>query len=330
MKQGLFFLLIVITQVSYSQIRNVENFGFRRFNILFQGDTIDILIKSKKGDEQLKKPLFLFCQGSLPQPLCVYEQNKLFSTFPFSTDSLEVYYHIAIISKPYIPLVVDKRLLDQNFIYLDSITNKIPKKYSDRNLLDYYVNRNIKIIKYLEKLSFIDQSKLVVAGHSEGSTIAAKMALKYKKITHLIYSSGNPFGRIMAMIGQSRSLENDSTLQVESDFQYWQQVINNKTSMDDSIGDTYKACHEFSIPPINYLKKINIPTLISYGTKDVSASFNDYLRVEMIRSNKSNFTFNAYLGLEHNYFPLKQSGEINYEIFNWDKIGIEWLNWLKQ
>jgi hypothetical protein len=50
----------------------------------------------------------------------------------------------------------------------------------------------------------------------------------------------------------------------------------------------------------------------------------------MIRNNKPNFTFKPYLGLEHNYFPMKESGEINYEIFNWDKVGIDWLNWLKQ
>jgi len=330
MKFYILIVFIITFNNSFGQTYTIAEFGFRKFNIIFKGDTIDILMKSKKGDEQIKKPLFLFCQGSLPQPLCVYEQNKLYSTFPFSTDSLEVYYHIAIISKPYIPLLVDKRLLDQNFIYHDSVTNKIPKKYSDRNLLDYYVNRNIKAIKHLEKLSFIEHSKLVVAGHSEGSTIAAKMALKYKKISHLIYSSGNPFGRIMAMIGQSRSSENDSILQTENEFQYWQQVINNKTSMEDSLGDTYKACYDFSIPPINYLKNIKIPTLISYGTEDVSASFNDYLRVETIRNNKPNFTFKSYLGLEHNYFPMKESGEINYEIFNWDKVGIDWLNWLNR
>lgn len=330
MKFYILIVFIITFNNSFGQNHTIEEFGFRRFNILFQGDTINILMKSKKGDEQLKKPLFLFCQGSLPMPLCVYEQNKLYSTFPFSTDSLEVYYHIAIISKPYIPLLVSKNLLDQNFIYHDSVTNKIPKKYSDRNILDYYVNRNIKAIKHLEKLPFIEHSKLVIAGHSEGSTIAAKMALKYKKISHLIYSSGNPFGRIMAMIGQSRSSENDSILQTENEFQYWQQVINNKTSMEDSLGDTYKACYDFSIPPINYLKNIKIPTLISYGTEDVSASFNDYLRVEMIRNNKPNFTFKSYFGLEHNYFPMKESGEINYEIFNWDKVGIDWLNWLNQ
>ena len=39
-------------------------------------DTVDILIKSKKGEELRPKPLLLFCQGSLPIPLLVkYNEN---------------------------------------------------------------------------------------------------------------------------------------------------------------------------------------------------------------------------------------------------------------
>ena len=100
--------------------------------------------------------------------------------------------------------------------------------------------------------------------------------------------------------------------------------------MDDTYGDTYKATYEFSIAPIKYLEKLKIPVLICYGTKDFSAPFNDYLRVEMIRQKKFNFTYNAHIGLEHNYFPVKSSGQPNYEIFNWNIIAQEWLNWTKQ
>ena len=43
---------------------------------------------------------------------------------------------------------------------------------------------------------WVAKSKLVLAGHSEGSTIAAKLATKNNKVTHLIYSGGNPNGRV--------------------------------------------------------------------------------------------------------------------------------------
>ena len=100
--------------------------------------------------------------------------------------------------------------------------------------------------------------------------------------------------------------------------------------MDATKGDTDKATYEFSYPPIDYLLKLKIPVLVSYGTKDYSAPFNDYLRVEVIRRKKSNFHFNPVFGTEHNYFPLLDDGKPNYEIFNWDNVALTWLRWLDE
>lgn len=331
MKTVLYILTLFFVTKTFAQKNRPEDFDFKHLQTIYEGDTVDILLKSKKGEELKRKPVFLFCQGSLPQPLIKTNGEKTYTIFPFKTDSLEVDYHIAIISKPFIPLVVEARTLGQNFIYEDPKTGKIPQNYSDRNLLDYYVERNLKVIDFLQKQPFVDNSKLIVAGHSEGSTIAAKLATITKKITHLIYASGCPFGRIMAMIGQARSAETDtdSTRYGEREIDYWQDVVNNKIDMDDTNGDTYKATFDFSIPPIQYLEKLTIPVLICYGTKDWSAPYNDYLRIEMIRQKKKNFTYKAYIGLEHNFFPLTATGQPNYDLFNWNEVANEWWKWTK-
>ena len=332
MKTAFYILTIFLTTHVFAQKNKAEDFGFRHLQTTYNSDTVDILIKSKKGEELKPKPIFLFCQGSLPQPLIKKDGEKTYSVFPFITDSLESYYHIVIISKPYIPLVVEVKILGHNFVYEDPKTGKIPKAYSDRNILNYYVERNLKVIDFLQKQSFADKSKLIVAGHSEGSTIAAKLAVKSKKVTKLIYASGCPLGRIMAMIAQDRETETDtdSTRYGESEFDYWKQVVHDKSNMDDTNGDSYKATYDFSIPPIQYLEKLTIPVLISYGTKDWSAPYNDYLRAEMLRQNKKNFTFKAYIGLEHNFFPLTADNKPNYDIFNWDKVANDWLNWTNE
>ena len=331
MKTSLYLLILILTTQVFAQKNKPEDFGFRHLKITYKGDAVDILIKSKKGEELKRKPIFLFCQGSLPQPLIKKEGDKTYSVFPFKTDSLEIDYHIVIISKPFVPLVVEAKTLGRNFVYQDLETGKIPKEYSNRNILDYYVERNLKVIDYLEKLPFVDNSKLIVAGHSEGSTIAAKLAVKCNKVTHLIYSSGCPLERIMAMISQDRATESDtdSTRYGESEFDYWEQVVNDKSNMDDTNGDIFKATYDFSIPPIQYLEKLTIPVLVSYGTKDWSAPYNDYLRVEMIRQKKRNFTFKAYIGLEHNFFPLTITGQPNFDIFNWDNVANDWGKWIK-
>jgi len=322
-------LVIFFTCQVLAQKNRAEDFGFRHFQTIYKGDTVDILLKSKKGDEQKKKPIFLFCQGSLPIPLIIKDGEGVYGTFPFKTDSLERDYHIAIISKPFIPLVVEASILGHGFAYKDPLTVEFPVNYSNRNLLDYYVLRNLNVIDFLQKLDFVDDSKLVVAGHSEGSTIASKLAIKCKKVTHLIYAGGNPLGRILSIIAEARVTESDSTKFAEREFDYWQQVVNDKSSMDNLTGDTHKATYDFSIPPIHYLEKLRIPVLVSYGTKDWSAPYNDYLRVEMMRQKKKNFTFKAYIGLEHNFFPLTTTGEPNYDIFNWDNVATDWRNWLR-
>lgn len=327
-----FYLFLFITSQVLAQKNKAEDFGYRHLTTTYKRDTVHILLKSKAGEELKRKPIFLFCQGSLPKPLIIKEEDKIYGVFPFRTDSLETDYHLAIIGKPSIPVMAEANSLAGDFVYHDPKTGKIPKEYSDRNLLDYYVDRNLKVVKYLADLPFVQNSKLVVAGHSEGSTVASKLALKSKKVTHLIYAGGNPLGRIMAMIGEDRAAEidTDSTRYAEDEFDYWERVVNSKNNLSYINGDTYKATYDFSIPPINYLQKLTIPVLICYGTKDWSAPFNDYLRVEMVRQKKKNFIYKAYIGLDHNFFPLTTTGQPNYDVFNWDKVANDWQTWARQ
>jgi len=101
--------------------------------------------------------------------------------------------------------------------------------------------------------------------------------------------------------------------------------------MDASQGDTDKTTFDFSYPPpIKHLEKLKIPVLVTYGTKDESAPFNDFLRVEAIRQGKRNFTFKAYIGTDHNFYPLTEDNKPNFDIYNWNKVAGDWLEWLNE
>ena len=331
MKKIIYIVCLLAHFSVFGQAKTAKDFGFRHIIYKYKNDDVDILIKSKKGEENIAKPLFIFCQGSLPRPLIIYHEKDFYGTFPFNPDILSYKFHLVIIGKPFIPLIEDVTNLKSDFTFTDS-TGKTPKDYSNRNLLSYYVPRNIAIVKYLQKQSWVSSKRLVISGHSEGSTIAAKMVSQLKNVTHLIYSGGNPFGRILSIIEQSRSDEadTDSTKYGEDNFNHWTDIVKNKNDMNDSHGDTYKATFEFSEPLINYLEKIKIPVLVTYGTKDWSSPYNDLLRVKTIRQNKNNFTFKAYIGTEHNFFPLKKDNEPDYNIFNWDKVANDWCKWLDE
>jgi hypothetical protein len=331
MKKFILLIVLILNIYCFGQNKTPEDYGYKHITHQYKNEVVDILIKTKAGEENIKKPIFLFCQGSLPQPLIKYDGDDIYGVFPFNPEIFTDKFHLVIISKPYIPIIADIKTLYNNSLYLENDGN-FPQEYSKRNLLDYYVNRNISVLKYLQKQSWVSSSILVVAGHSEGSTVASKMAIKTRNITHLIYASGNPMGRIMSLISQNRANESfeESISLGEEEIKYWEDVVKNKSDMNASKGDTNKATFEFSNPPILYLEKLKIPILVTYGTKDWSAPFNDFMRVDFIRKKKVNYTFQPYVGTEHNFFPLNKNNEPNYTIFNWDKVAEGWLNWINK
>jgi dienelactone hydrolase len=335
MKFPLSISFLFLATALFGQRINPELFGFRHLQTFYKNDTVETLIKSKAGEEQIRKPVFLFCQGSLPIPLLIRHEKEgkpgIYNVFPFTDiEPLLTDYHLVIIGKPYIPLLIDETGLNNDMTYSDS-TKKYPRKYIERNLLSYYVDRDIEIIEFLLKQPYVSKGRLIVAGHSEGSAIAAKIASSYPKVTELIYSSGNPLGRMMTLVSRARTAETDSTQQTDLMFQNWKSIVAAPTSMAGG-GDTNRSTFEFSSPaPMEHLLKLKIPVLLTFGTRDyglIQAA--DYFRLETIRLGKTNFTFRGYAGVEHNFFPVNSKGDIDYRIDNWNRVANDWKEWLRK
>lgn len=327
------FLIAVLIPVAFSMQlfsqQKAEDFGYRHFTSIHKGDTAHYLIYSAKGEEQVRKPLFFMCQGSLPIPLIITHKGAPYGVFPFKADSLSKYYHLVIVSKPGIPLIAEDSALAPGYIWHDSKTDRMPGKYVMNNHPQYYCERNLRIINELRKMSFVDKNKIVVAGHSQGASIAARMASESSVITHLIYAGGNPMGQIMSMIGAARKHEADSLNNTSSLMKYWSEACEKRNDLNDEHGDTYKSVYDFSYPAINYLRKLKIPVLVSWGTEDYCTPFIDCMQVEFIRDRRQNFTFQPYVKRNHNFFGVTPEGKTNYEDFGWDKVELDWLNWLR-
>ncbi|MEO8516400.1 MAG: dienelactone hydrolase family protein [Flavobacterium sp.] len=321
MKKIILFMFLISKIHALSQ-KTVEDFGYKYLSYKFQDDKVDLIVISKPGEEKIPKPLFFFCQGSLPRPVIIYDEKGLFGVLPFTETAFLDKYHIVIVGKPNVPIIANAGELGKDFMYLKDKFREIPPKgYTDRNYLDYYVFRNNFILKQLLKERWVDKSELVLAGHSEGSSIAAKMASLNPKITKLIYSGGNPFGRIVNIFAEN---ENKNEMQ-----HYWKKVVENADVINYDGGDTFKATYSFSLPQRENLLKLNIPILVTYGNKDTASTYNDLFQIEVIRDRKRNFEFINYKGVEHNFFPLNEKGEINYTVENWNRVANDWLKWLE-
>lgn len=317
-----FLILFILTSYSLFAQKTPEDFGYKHLIFQYENKNVNVIIKSKLGDEEKPKPLFFWCQGSLPQPVIKYDENGEYGTFPFKATDFLDQYHLIIIGKPGIPIISNVKDLKANYTFEDK-NHTIPEEYTDQNYLDFYVKRNNFILKKLSKEKWVTSEKLVVAGHSEGSYIATKMAFTNRKTTQLIISGGNPYGRILSVLAQSR-YENDDNSTIE----YWRRVVENKNDLNPKEGDSYKCTFDFSIDITPIIKKLKIPVLISYGTKDWSTPYNDMFYVETIKNNLKNITFTPYTGLEHNYFPVNEKLEANQEIYNWENVGKNWIKWL--
>lgn len=313
----------MVSSIIYGQ-KTPKDFGYKHLKFEYKNENVDVIIQTKKGEEEKQKPLFFWCQGSLPQPVIKYDEKGMFGTFPFDPKDFLDEFHLVIIGKPGVPIISDVKNLKKNYIFADD-SLRAPKEYSDKNYLDFYVNRNHFILKKLLKEKWVSSKKLVVAGHSEGSYIAAKMASTNNKITSLIYACGNPYGRYSSIVAQSRFYNNDN-MEMEN----WKEIVADKDNMDYTGADTYKCTYDFSEPLANKIQKLKIPVLICYGTKDWSVAYNDLFYIETLRKKLTNITFAPYIGLDHNFFPVNEKLEPNQEIYNWENVGKEWVIWLKQ
>ncbi len=311
--------MLLISKNYISSQKTLEDFGYKSMSFKFQNDKIDLIIISKIGEEKISKPLFFYCQESEPRPLIIYDEKGLYPILPFNETNFLDDYHIIIIAKPHIPLLANANELGNNSMFFkDKIKIIPPKGYTDRNYLDYYVFRNNFILKQLLKEKWVDKSKLVVAGHADGSAVATRMASLNPKITYLIFANGNPYGKIINIL--------DNQNNGKEIIDYWKTVVENANTIHYNGVETYKAIYSFSQPQRAFLLSFKMPILITYCLKDTVSLYNILFQMEVIGTKKQNISFINYESLENNCLDMK--GMTNDEIRNWDTIANDWLWWL--
>jgi len=325
------FLLFVSAEAT-AQKYKPEDYGYRFLKTLYKKDTVDVVVVSKKGDELKKKPVILIEKGSLPIPLVTLTDTAFYPIMPFRNKIFTDDYHLVFISKPGVPAKVHYSKLSRRGEYNDPKTGLFPAYYQERNHIDYYVNRDAQVLKFLKKQPWVDNRKMVIAGHSEGGHIVAKLATVSKDVTHVISSSENPFGQMATIIHSCRPYDDSTKTYTNETFDHWEKLMNKSSQLQIPPGYTleqqYKYEYGFNLPAFDNFQKIKVPVLVTYGTKDHCAPYNDYMRIAMIRDKKKNFTFKDYPGLEHNYFKVDAKGEGIPDNVGWNNTAQDWKTWL--
>lgn len=315
------------TLTVFAQTKTPADFDYQHLRMRYQDDTVHILVLSRKGDEKKRKPVFFFAQGSSPSPVVLYDEQGPYRLFPIKMDSLLARCHLVVVGKPGLPLVGNLRKLGPGGSVADPKTGLLPAKYCQHNYLEYYVQRNQAVIRYLTRQPWVQAEDITAMGHSEGSTVVARMARQSNHLRRVIYLAGSPLGRMLTQISGAR-MANDST-DAERLFQRWQEVVAAPGEID-CHGDSNQLISSLSNTqsPLDDLLHSKIPVFVGYGTRDRSALLNDYLRLEALRRHKTNFSFHAYSDVEHNFFGFT-NGQIDYKKGQWDGVARDFLLWMK-
>jgi pimeloyl-ACP methyl ester carboxylesterase len=328
-------LLLSGNPTSAQQIENLANGRVARIGLpSSDGDTIQVVVFGSGSDLSRKKGIFLFIQGSLPNPLLMAQDTQTFSSLPFNISAWREKYHFVAVSKPGIPVVADLKNLDQRFCYLDPASGKFPDKYRRLNYLEYYLQQHTTALDWMLQQPWADVSRVVVCGGSQGATVATRLAAAHPGITHLIYYSGNPNGRldeevrrIQQQVATGKLNGAEATAKLAELQEYWKWLYNNAESLDDANGDPPKTTVSFSKPAREYLSGLDIPVLVAFGTADLTAAPCATLPLDFLRQGKKNLTLKVYPNYDHHFFEQKSDGsEPEYRM---DTAFREWMDWIR-
>jgi len=339
MKNITFILFILsFTFSSYGQIGKVIENKVTIFSIEEQKDTINFIVIDTLLNE--KKPLFLWCQGSLPIPLfCEIENygNYFFGggISNFNYEEISKNYHLVVISMPKTPVVAKKENINKQYQFVPNIEkpNEYSPEYINANYLENYVNRANTVLNFLNNKDWVDTTKLIIAGHSQGTKVATKIALNNKSVTHLGLFSANPFGRIDQMIRTARlnaQLGKISWVEADSTMNRYYQLYKDANNIDSlKVNPGLIAWKTFSETYYDDWLQLNIPIYLAYGTEDRTADLCDLMPLFFIEQGKNNLTLKRYIGLEHNFFETIENGRTNHEKGHWKQVMNEFLKWIK-
>ncbi len=338
MKKAFFILNIILYSLfGYSQTRNIIENQATLFSLENKEDTIDFIIVDKNINQE--KPIFLWCQGSQPVPLFCEIENYGFCFFGgginnFSYQDIIKEYHLVVISMPMIPIKAKIENLDNQYNYIPNpkMPNAFSDDFIDGNYLENYVDRANIVLNFLKDKSWVDANKLVIAGHSQGTKVATKIAVTNSDVTHLGLFAANPFGRIDQFIREARldaQLGKTSWGKADSvmndNYRFYEQV-NNEDSI--IVYPSLKAWKTFNETYYDDWLSLDIPIYLTYGTEDQSAALCDIIPLFFIEKQKTNLYLKRHLGLEHNFFEV-ENGKVNYEKSHWNEVMEGFTNWIK-
>ena len=260
--------------------------------------------EGKPLDTTRRLPLVLFLDGSGPTPLYWNQDGQIGCSLMFDAREFPGY-HFVVISKPGI------NFCEPNPRVQSAIYDKLAS-------LRWRIDAAHAVINKLAVENFVDTSRLLVIGHSEGSDVAPWVALNNRRVTHVAgLAAGGQYlmhdlivtcrkeiasGKLSPTAGAAQILDikqafRDIFADPESTTKKWS-------------GETYLRWSTFFQPSIEAWSQIQKPVYLGVCQFDQNTPVEsgEAIELEFIRLGKQNLTFKVW-PCDHYFFQPAQDQE---------------------
>lgn len=333
-----FFILpticLFIGSLGYTQETNVAKseskiqitparMGFSNQRLQLNDETVRYYLSTegKPVDKTRKLPLVLYLDGSGPTAIYSGDSNRLTSSLMFDSRDFPNYHYVAI-GKPGIEFHELKRRVES-------------EKYDRLLTLRWRVDAAKAVLEALAREAFIDASRVIVIGHSEGADVAPWVAKECKHVTHVAGLAPGGVSQMFDFIIFVRKQVAAGKLTVEEGDKQIQQhksayakiFADPKSTTKKWLGESYLRWSTFFRPSMDAWCELEKPVYLGICRDDQNtpAESGEAIELEFIRRGKTNLTSKVW-PCDH-YFveapndagvqPIDRRLDALSEILNW-------------
>ena len=308
----LLICLTVAMEVAAQPLAPVD-YGLKHFTLEDKAlGTVSFYVDTIALEKQ--SPILLSINGSGGVPLCLFVRNehagKIFNTLDtYLLSKTASNYHFVVLDKPGTPFADSVIIEDDRFAEAIQ-TYEFSEAYHQKLSLDWRVNAIRKVLDFLVKEGYYDQTKIVAWGFSEGGQVVPKLAAEDHRVTHVVsvvgaglnqFYDGIMHYRMQAAKGEFTHQQAQDS--IDTMLAIIQDIYAHPNATDRFYGGhTYQRAASFTtVDPLEYLKKLTIPIYVLVGTNDENSPIYglDYVPLEFLRLNKTNLTYEVCVGCDH-------------------------------
>jgi pimeloyl-ACP methyl ester carboxylesterase len=306
MTRSLAFLLLALAASTSAQEVEPEDVGFHAYPVASAGGAAEVYVSTegRPADTTRTLPLVVYLQGSGYGPIYSGPPDRLSHVLMLKPTDFPGF-HYAVVGKPDTPF------------WSPQVDEPTPA-YHAALTLDRRVADASAAIDALVSRAWVDDSRVVVVGHSEGAQVAPALAAANTRVTHAAALAASGLSQAFDFVLDVRQRVRAGELSFEEGeariAALHDQVRRIEASPEaaDSLwrGHSYRRWSSFFEPPLAAFLSLDIPVFVAVGVNDVASPVEsaDYLPIAFLLAGKENLTYRAW-PTDHRFQETLPDGE---------------------